>query len=154
VSALDEEIVLFEPQKRRFKIRNLRVALGKRNTHMNDAELVPPRKLDRFRGHGHHALGTWHKTEDSFLKIQRQQRRFLGIEFQALFLSVFGRASCHGFSAMRLKSSPALKIVICSCLSSFAMACESQAYVAFLVFLRRVMPRAVSFMLIWRPSVG
>jgi hypothetical protein len=33
------------------------------------------------------------------------------------------------------------------------MARESEAYVSFLVFLRKVMPRAVSFMLIWRPSV-
>jgi hypothetical protein len=64
---------------------------------MYDAELILPRKRDRFRGHGHHALGTWHKTEDSFLKIQRQQRRFLGIEFHALFLSVFGRQAVMTF---------------------------------------------------------
>jgi hypothetical protein len=39
----------------------------------------------------------WHKTEYSFLKIQRQQRRFLGIEFQALFFSVFGRQAVMTF---------------------------------------------------------
>jgi hypothetical protein len=134
-------------------IRNLRVSLGKRNTHMNDAELILPRKRDRFHGHGHHAFGTWHKTEDSFLKIQRQKRRFLRIEFHALSFCIWA-ASCHDVSAMRLKSSPALKTVICSCLSSSAMARESQAFLASLVFLRRVMPLAVSLMLIWRPSVG
>src|SRR5260370_39230015 len=63
-------------------------------------------------------------------------------------------ASCHDVSAMLLKSSPALKSVICSCLSSSAMTRESQAYVASLPFLRRVMPLAVRLMLIWRPSVG
>jgi hypothetical protein len=36
---------------------------------MNDAELILPRKRDRFRGNGHHAVGIWRETEDSFLKI-------------------------------------------------------------------------------------
>ena len=93
-SALDEKIVLFEPQKRGFQIRNLRVPLGKRNTHMNDAELILPRKRDRFCGHGHHAFGTWHKTEDSFLNIQCQQRRFLGSSFMRYsFLYLVGKLS-------------------------------------------------------------
>src|SRR6202041_974997 len=48
-SALDEKIVLFEPQPPGFNIRNLRVALGKRKPHMNDAESILPRKRDRFR---------------------------------------------------------------------------------------------------------
>jgi hypothetical protein len=64
---------------------------------MNDAELIPPRKRDGFRGHGHPAFGTRHKSEDSFLKIQRQKRRFLGIEFHALFLFVFGRRAVMTF---------------------------------------------------------
>jgi hypothetical protein len=64
---------------------------------MNDADLILPRKRDGFRGNGHHAFGTWHETEDSFLKIQRQQRRFLGIEFYALFLFVFGRQAVMTF---------------------------------------------------------
>jgi hypothetical protein len=64
---------------------------------MNDAELVLPRKRDGFRGHGHHAFGAWHKAEDSLLKIQRQKRRFLGIEFHASFLFVFGRQAVMTF---------------------------------------------------------
>src|SRR5580700_3729900 len=56
-SALDEKIVLFDPQKRGFKIRNLRVPLGKPKPHMYDAVLILPRKRDRFRGPGHHAFG-------------------------------------------------------------------------------------------------
>jgi hypothetical protein len=59
-SALDEKIVLFEPQKRGFKIRNLRVLLGKRNTHMYDVELILLRERDGFRGHAHHAFGIRH----------------------------------------------------------------------------------------------
>jgi hypothetical protein len=57
-SALDEKIVLFDPQKWAFNIRNLRVSLGKPKPHMNDAEPILPRKRDGFRGHGHHAFGT------------------------------------------------------------------------------------------------
>jgi hypothetical protein len=57
---------------------------------MYDAELILPRKRDGFRGHAHHAFGIRHEAEDSFLKIQRQKRRFLGIEFHALFLFVLG----------------------------------------------------------------
>src|SRR3984957_8164023 len=96
-SVLDEKIVLFDPRKWAFKIRNFRVSLSKTKPHMNDAELILPPNRGRFRRHGHHALGTWHKAEDSFLKIQRQQRRFLGIEFQASFLSVFGRQAVMTF---------------------------------------------------------
>ena len=64
---------------------------------MNDAELILPRKHDRFRGGGHRAFGTRHETENSFLKIQRQKRRFVGIDFHALFLSVLGRQAVMTF---------------------------------------------------------
>jgi hypothetical protein len=49
-SALDEKSVLLDPQKWAFSIRNLRVSLGKPKPHMNDAELLLPRKRDGFRG--------------------------------------------------------------------------------------------------------
>src|ERR1700719_3834717 len=93
-SALDEKIVLFEPQKRGFKIRNLRVPLGKRNTHMYDAELILPRERDGFRGHAHHAFRIRHEAEDFFLKIQRQKRRFWGSSFMRYsFLYLGGKLS-------------------------------------------------------------
>jgi hypothetical protein len=56
---------------------------------MNDTELILPRKRDGFRRNGHHAFGICHEAEDSFLKIQRQKRRFLGIEFHMSFLPFF-----------------------------------------------------------------
>ena len=76
---------------------NLRVPIAKSKPHMNDAELILPRKRDGFRGSGHYAFGIRHETEDSFLKIQRQKRRFLGIEFHALLLFVFGRQAVMTF---------------------------------------------------------
>src|SRR5580693_7472164 len=73
-SALDEEIVLFDPQEQGFKIGNLGMPLGKPKTHMNNAELILTCKRDRFRGKRHHAFGIRHETENSFLKIHRQKR--------------------------------------------------------------------------------
>jgi hypothetical protein len=89
--AFDEKIVLFDPQKRGFKIRNLRVPFGKSQPHMYDAELILARKCHGFRGDGHDAFGIRQEAENSLLKIQRQKCCFIGIEFHKSFLSVFGR---------------------------------------------------------------
>jgi hypothetical protein len=61
-------------------------------------DAMPVLMNQRFRGarngHGHHAFGTWHKTKDSFLKIQRQQRRFWGSSFMRYaFLYLGGKLS-------------------------------------------------------------
>ena len=66
---LHEKIVYLHPRKSGLSIRNLRMALGKPEPHMNDAELILPRKRDRLRGNGHYAFGIRHEAEDSFLKI-------------------------------------------------------------------------------------
>src|ERR1700722_4656941 len=69
-SALDEEIVLFDLQKWGFKIRNLRVPLGKPQPHVNKAELVLSRKGNSFRGDGHDTFGIRQEGEDAGLQIQ------------------------------------------------------------------------------------
>jgi hypothetical protein len=51
----------------------------------------------QVKGAPHHAFGIRHETEDSLLKIQRQKHRFLGFEFQALFLSVSGQQAVMTF---------------------------------------------------------
>jgi hypothetical protein len=56
--------------------------------------LISPRERDRFRGHAHRAFGIRHEAEDSFLKIQRQKRRFLGSSFMRYsFLYLGGKLS-------------------------------------------------------------
>src|ERR1700720_1974854 len=104
------------------------------------------------------ADGDWYQGRRNHSRIDRverraQRKRRYEPEAEGCGAAFVPFTAGH-FSTRRLMISPAANRVVCSCLSSWAMACANHVRFASPALFRTAAPLAVNSIFTWRPSVG